>query len=528
MQFSLACASRIRDLVRLMILGGCLLALPMTTAGEERVDADALMDQVAERARSMAAEPHRQASNTLPGVLRDLNYDQYRSIRFNSESAVWRDESLFEVQLFHPGFLYTRPVRIHVVEDGQIEELAFSPELFRYEGPAAHLEGRIPEDTGFAGFRVHYPLNRADYADEFLVFLGASYFRVVGRDQGYGLSGRGLAIDTASSNGEEFPEFREFWLIQPEADASRLTVIALMDSPSLTGAYRFEVIPGRDVVMEVDARLFARSDVRKLGVAPLTSMFAYGETTVRLPDDFRPRVHDSDGLLARTARDEWIWRPLSNPRRLRITSLQDSEPRGFGLFQRNRDFDAYLDMEARYERRPSKWVEPLDGDWGSGGVELVEIPTPSEVNDNIVAYWVPDATFRAGQERHFRYRVSTLTDRHNDQRVARVVRMRQGWGAVPGQENPPPRSVRHFSVDFSGGELEGLDISQPVEAELTSSTGEVRNLMVQRLPDGNTWRASFRLQPDGERPADFRLHLSLRDRRLTETWSYVWYPDELR
>ncbi|WP_244516210.1 glucan biosynthesis protein [Halomonas daqiaonensis] len=486
-----------------------------------------IFEEVTERARQLAASPYEERAGDLPPALRDIDYDAYRSIRFRPEAALWRDETLFSVQLFHTGFLFERPVQLHLIKNGEQQHLPFQSSFFRYDGPATPLQEADLGGAGYAGFRLHFPLNREDYHDEFLVFQGASYLRMVGRDQGYGLSARGLAIDTASSSGEEFPAFTAFWLLQPEPEATRIDIVALLDSPSLAGAYHFRVHTGKQIDVEVEARLFARRDVAKVGIAPLTSMFMHGDVSPYPADDFRPQVHDSQGLLMQTHAGEWIWRPLNNPRELRITRLQDTNPTGFGLAQRDRDFDRYLDMESRYERRPSNWIAPL-GDWGPGSVELVEIPSESETNDNIVVYWVPEQPLTAGESRTYRYRLSTFDAQRPEQRLGSTVRTRQGWGAVPGQSDPPPRSRRQFVIDFRGGELSSLDGTHPVEAELVVSSGETRQLQVQRLPDGETWRASFRVQPQGANPVDMRLRLTLRDTPMSETWNYVWNPDELR
>jgi len=495
-------------------------AVPETTL-------EGVFENVTERARHLAASPYEENGGDLPKVLRDIDYDTYRSIRFRQEAALWRDETLFSAQLFHAGFLFERPVRLHLLEDGELRHLPFQSSFFRYEGPATPLEDEDLSGAGYAGFRLHFPLNRADYHDEFLVFQGASYFRVVGRDQGYGLSARGLAIDTASSRGEEFPAFTAFWLIKPDPNATSIDIVALLDSPSLAGAYHFRVHTGEQIDIETQARLFARRDVTKLGVAPLTSMFMHGDVSPYPADDFRRQVHDSQGLLMQTHAGEWIWRPLNNPRDLRVTRLQDANPSGFGLAQRDRAFDHYLDMESRYERRPSYWITPLD-DWGAGSVELIEIPSDSETNDNIVVYWLPEQPLEAGESRTYRYRLSTFDAQRPEQHLASTVRTRQGWGAVPGQSDPPPRSRRQFVADFRGGELSSLDATHPVYAELVVSSGETRELQVQRLPDGETWRASFRIQPEDRTPVDMRLRLMLRDVPLSETWNYVWNPDEIR
>lgn len=493
---------------------------------------EALFEHVIERARTRAGQAYQAPQSPLPGSLSDLDYSDYRDIRFRKEAALWRDERLFEVQLFHPGFLYDEPIDLHVLRNGRIEELAFDSAMFNYDGETSSLRGEAenvdPERMGFAGFRLHYPLNTPSYKDEFLVFLGASYFRMVGRGQNYGLSARGLAVNTATQGGEEFPAFRAFWLVQPDPDASRMTLFALLDSPSVSGAYRFDIEAAHSTIIDVDARLFAREDVAKLGVSPLTSMFLYGENSVQDYDDFRPEVHDSDGMLMHTSSGQWIWRPLSNPPSLNVTQLRDNSPRGFGLMQRDRDFDSYLDTSLNYQGRPSLWVETREGDWGEGGLELVEIPADSETYDNIVAYWVPDAEFRAGDERRYQYRLTTHDGTLPFKELGRVVRTRQGWGAMPGESNGPPRSLRRFVVDFRGGEeLSNLGARQPVEAKLTVSRGEVSDLRVRQLPDGETWRANFKLAPEEDQPADMQLQLLLRGRPLTETWSYIWNPNAL-
>ncbi|MCP1364572.1 glucan biosynthesis protein [Halomonas sp. BBD48] len=492
---------------------------------------DAVFEHVIERARDMAGAAYTAPESALPEELANMEYHDFRNIRFRRDAALWRGERLFEVQFFHPGFLYDTPVDIHVLRDGRIDEIAFDSEIFEYEGQTGHIrdvvKGMDPGQLGFAGFRLHFPLNTPQYKDEFLVFLGASYFRMIGRDQTYGISARGLAVDTATQGGEEFPAFQEFWLVPPEPNSSHITVFALLDSPSVAGAYRFDIEAANNTVINVDSRLFARNDVAKLGVAPLTSMFLYGENSVQHYDDFRPEVHDSDGMLMHTSGNQWIWRPLSNPPSLNVSQLRDNNPLGFGLMQRDRDFEHYLDTALNYEERPSLWVETQGGDWGEGGVELVEIPADSETYDNIVAYWVPDKEFRAGDERRYQYRLTTYDEPIPHREFARVVRTRQGWGAQPGESNGPPRSLRRFVVDFAGGELSSLSASQPVEAKLTTSTGETSELHVRKLPDGKTWRAMFKLAPQDDDPADMQLQLMLRGKPLTETWSYIWDPNDL-
>lgn len=490
-----------------------------------------LFERVIERAKALAGSAYSAPQSPLPDKLKNLSYSDYRDIRYRNEYALWRDDRLFEVQFFHPGFLYDQPVEMYVLKGGRIDEIGFDPAMFTYENGAAPLKelvaGIDPEKMGFAGFSLHYPINTPDVKDEIVAFLGASYFRLVGRGQEYGVSARGLAVNTATQGGEEFPAFRAFWLVRPEPNDAEMTLFALLDSPSVTGAYRFDVHAGNNTVIDVDARLFARENVGKLGIAPLTSMFLYGENSQQYYDDFRPEVHSSDGVQMYTSSNQWLWRPLSNPPALNVTQLRDNSPRGFGLMQRDRNFEHYLDLEADYQNRPSLWVRPSEGDWGEGGVELVEIPTEKEINDNIVVYWVPDAEFRAGDQRRYQYQISTYGKALPENTLGQVVRVRNGWGANPDQTDPPSRDLRRFIVDFRGGdELSSLAASQPVEANLNVSQGKISELKVRQLPDGKTWRASFKLATQGKN-ADMQLELQLRGRRLTETWSYLWNPDVL-
>ena len=484
-----------------------------------------LREALTDRARALAQGPYAPPGATVPAVLRELDFDGYRQIRFRSEKALWRGDEPFQLQLFHLGSIQDTPVQIHLVDGDSLQTVEYDPALFEFQGDAAQV-GDLDRHSvpGFAGFRIHYPLNSPDIHDEVAAFLGASYFRVLGAGQEYGLSARGIAVDPAIDGPEEFPDFRAYWIERP-TDDGLLVFHALLDGPSLTGAYRFELRPGPSTQLLVDARIFARADVTKLGVAPFSSMFLHAPGLGPVQDDFRPRVHDSDGLQMRTGRGEWIWRPLGNGPGMHVTSLRAEDPAGFGLFQRARNFESFLDLEARYHLRPSYWVEVLGGDWGPGGVELLEIPTDSEFNDNIAAYWVPDVPLRAGEERTYRYRIATRGALPPDMAVAHVVRTAVGWDALPGQANPPPRSHRRFVVDFEGGDLQSSEAQ--VEAEVSVLRGSVEGVMVQQLPGNRGLRVTFTLIPEGDAPADMRLFLTTEDRVLSETWSYVWYPERI-
>ena len=505
-----------------------LISVSVPAFSEASSATDILLNLMTDRAKTLASKDYQAPDASLPSELENMGYSQYRAINFLSDRALWKDESLFELQFFHPGFLYKEPVEVRIIDgDGVTTRLDFDPASFEYNDPAKGLARVATPDLGFAGLRIHYPLNSAEYKDEVMVFQGASYFRMVGPGQVYGISARGLAIDTAGASGEEFPSFREFWLLKPTENQGVMHVFALLDSPSVAGAYQFDLRPGATTSVDVEVRLFARKDVDKLGIAPLTSMFHYGENRTRFFDDFRPEVHDSDGLQMLTHNNEWIWRPLTNPTELSIVSLTDENPQGFGLMQRDRNFAHYQDIEARYHDRPGFWVKPL-GDWGRGRVELVEIPSQSETNDNIVAYWVPERPFRAGEEVRYRYSLIATNGEVGADAVARVSATRIGWAAIPGESRPPPTSERQFIVEFSGETLNRLSGDSPIEADLSLQSGAYRDLHVTKMPNASGWRVSFKLSPEKANPVDMRLALRWGEQQLSEVWNYVWYPNAVK
>jgi glucans biosynthesis protein len=478
---------------------------------------------VQQLARERAAHEYRQGSQNLPASLANLTYDQYRDIRFRPASALWRGQALFEVQFFHRGYRVRQRVNVYEVTPAGAGLVEYSPRLFTF----GHLlkTPKVSSEVGFAGFRIHYPLQTPTYKDELLVFLGASYFRVLGRNQHYGASARGLAIDTAAQSGEEFPTFTDFWLVRPQPTDRSLTIYALLDSRSVAGAYQFEVRPGDVTQVEVHCDLYPRRTIAKLGVAPLTSMYLYGEDgTGRHFDDFRPQVHDSDGLMNETGHGQWIWRPLANPRDLRVNRFVDEDPRGFGLVQRDRNFAHYEDVESQYQSRPSYWVQPL-GNWGKGGVELVEIPSDEEIHDNMVAYWVPEGPVNAGKPLSFSYLLSAFAENPRWPPGGRVATMRSGNPAVGDNKGHFGPGARRMVIEFAGGDLEGLEGTQPVKAELSADNGQIDALTVQRVPQTGAWRIAFVVTPRAKKPVvDLRCYLTLYGEVLTETWVYQWTP----
>lgn len=470
-------------------------------------------------ARHLSGQDFRSNKGQLPQSLKGLSWDDYQAIRFRPEHALWSDSPLpFQIQLFHLGLYFQTPVKIHEVVDGQVTELAYDPEYFEYEGEQPL--GDLPPDLGFAGFRLHH---HSDFQYDLAAFLGASYFRAVGKEKQYGMSARGLAIDTASPDEEEFPRFSAFWLEKPKPGDRSLRVWALLESPSVTGAYAFVLDPGANFVMDVDIALYPRKQLDRIGIAPLTSMYQVGENDRRMGYDWRPEIHDSDGLSIHTGHGEWIWRPLVNPRELRYNSFVDNSPKGFGLLQRDRNFDHYQDDGVFYERRPSLWVEPRN-EWGAGRIDLVEIPTVDETFDNIVAYWNPEEALKPGQEYLFGYRLTWGAELPLGKgELATASATRTGLGGVVGQERE--YFSRRFAIDFAGGILEMLADDAGVEPEITVSRGSVEITSARPLASIQGYRVMFDLVPDDSlEPINLSVVLKVGQEVLTETWVYQYSP----
>lgn len=505
------------SLARAAFTGAALCAgLWAAATGEARAFG---FDDVARQAQALAARPHVASSFKLPSELKDLSYDQYRDIRFKPAQSMWRAEALpFELAFFHLGKFQTAPVRINEVTPAGVRHITFDPKSFDYG--KNKLSPQKWGDLGFAGFRVHYALNNAAYKDELVVFLGASYFRALGKQQHYGLSARGLAIDTVGGKGEEFPRFTEFWIERPTKDATQLVIHALLDSPRATGAYQFTLRPGDSTVADVRSKLFLRAGVATLGIAPLTSMFQHGENQPR-PGEFRPEVHDSDGLMVATGEGEWLWRPLINPNRPLVTSFAMKEVKGFGLMQRDRSFASYEDVEASYERRPSTWIVPK-GNWGPGRVELYQMPTPDETNDNVVAYWVPDTVPQPGQPIEFAYQMQFQGERQQRPPTGWTVQSRvgRGFAEVPADEV-------QYHVDFTGPALDALPEGAAVKPVVSvGSNGKVVETNAYRIPANGAWRMSLRVKRvDPRQPVELRAFLQSSTHALTETWTSIIQPD---
>ena len=491
-----------------------LCALPMTSAfAWDFADTAAVAQQQAQK-------PFQPKSKNIPAELASLGYDEMRDIRFKRDNALWRAEKLaFEADFFHVGAQGDSIAVFNVTPDG-ISRVPYDPAQFDFGKNTVSPQqwGEAGRNLGLGGLRIFNALNTPDVKDELVVFLGASYFRALGQGQRYGISARALAVDTVGADAEEFPRFTDFWLQKPVPGATTLTVHALLESPRLTGAYRFEITPGAQTTTAVQARIYLRSEnvltsndrkpIATLGIAPLSSMFLSGENQPRA-SDFRPEVHDSDGLMIASGEGEWLWRPLQNPRGKLVTSFaMTTTPKGFGLMQRDRSFASYEDPEARYELRPSVWITPTS-DWGRGRIELLQFATPDETHDNVAAYWVPAKAWLPGDVLDFSYTLAWQgADTTQRPPNGHVLQTRRGVGYSRLDAATLARQA-HFAIDFDGPALRALPEGAQVQAVVNSSaSGRILESLAYRNSANGTWRLKLRIERlEANAPIELRAFL---------------------
>ena len=482
-------------------------------------------DMLKQVAKDMAAQPYQAPMLPAHDIVQQLNYEEWGKVTFNTDESLFANgPGAFPVTFFHLGMFFAKSVDMLVVKDGTSREIVYDQAMFHI--PAGSPARQLPKGIGFAGFRVQEPRSgKLDWhKNDWAAFLGASYFRAIGELYQYGQSARGVAIDTAvADRPEEFPDFTKFYIETPSGDGDTLTVYALLDGPSVTGAYKFLMTRGKGVTIELEHTLHLRRDVERLGIAPLTTMYWYSETEKPTAVDWRPEVHDSDGLSLWTGSGERLWRALNNPPRTTASAFSDVSPKGFGTMQRDRIFDHYMDG-VYYDRRPSVWVEP-QGQWGKGAVQLIEIPTDDEIHDNVVAMWVPAEPAKAGNSYAFKYKQYWLASEPFPPPLAKVVATRLGLGGQPGQPRPP--GVRKFMVEFLGGPLESLPFGVTPDHVVTASRGTIEPYKItEAVADGvpGHWMTSFDLKVDGTDPVELRLFLKSGDQTLSETWLFQYYP----
>ncbi|WP_430473025.1 glucan biosynthesis protein [Thalassospira lucentensis] len=500
------------------MFGSALAANDTLELGDaQSFDFAALID----RARTMAGNDYVAPISPDPETVGKIDYDTHGKLHYKRDHSPFADGSgTYPATFFHLGMYFAKPVHMYLLEDGAAREVIYRPDYF--DMPEDSIARKLPDNSGFAGFRLHENLERDDWkTQDWAAFLGASYFRAIGDEGQYGLSARGITVNTATSLPEEFPDFREFY-IQPAKSAEDPVIIyALLDGPSIAGAYKFLLYRGDGVTMDIEKHLFIRKDIERLGIAPLTSMFWYSEQNKSFRFDWRPEVHDSDGLELWTGGGERIWRQLNNPEVIRASAFGDNNPRGFGLIQRDRDVSHYLDG-VRYHRRPSLWVEPLES-WNRGAVQLIEIPTDDEIHDNIVSFWVPEEPAKAGNSYQFKYRLYWQAQNPFPVAdLAKATATRMGRGGEPGTVRP--KDEIKFSVEFEGEILGTLEYGEFPEVVVSTSRGDIVRTKIEPIMDTRIWRAVFDLKATGTDPVDLRMYLKLDDTPLSETWMFQHLP----
>ncbi len=467
---------------------------------------------VTETARSLSKQPFKAPNSDLPEGLRGLTYEQYVSIRSKPAAGIWAAENIgFSLVPLHRGFIFSTPMMINLVAQGQSRRVIYDQAFYDF-GKLA-----VPPnlgDIGFSGFKVE-AAQGADAFSEIASFQGASFFRAIARGQNPGTMARALSIKTGDPRGEEFPTFRAVWIERPALAVDAIVIHAIIDSESLTGAYRFTVRPGEATIIDTECTLFARTAVDHFGLATMSATHLLGSIDRRRSDDLRPNVSEIGGLQMLTGSGEWIWRPVANRETLQISTFVDDKPRGFGFLQRERDFERYQDDDQRWELRPSLWIEPI-GDWSSGGMQLVEIPTETEANDNIITYWRPKQVLAAGSETSFAYRQFWCWSPPERPSLAVTTGSFSGRGLAARR--------RRFIVEFTGDILADQIQAPDVKPSLSIQPGTITLMRTFRYKDFKVFRVLFEFDPGSETSCEMRLVLEASGKPVSETWLYRWTP----
>ncbi len=505
-----------RDFLKLAMAGaisGATSAFGVALAAETAADSANQPtpfgpNTVLDLSRALAKKPYEAPKTTLPDPFNNLTYDQYVAIRPKPGAAIWSGDNVgFAIEPLHRGFVFSTPMDIYVVEGGFARKLTYDSSAFDF-GKLV-IPANLP-DIGFSGFRVLRTSEGGSY--EVALYQGASFFRAAARGQNFGVTARGLSIRTAEPQGEEFPIFRSVWIEKPTLTDSVLVIHALLDSPSLTGAYRFTLRPGEATIIDTEMTLTTRAAVDHFGLSAMSGTYVFGPLDHKRPDDIRPMVHEVDGLQMLTGKGEWVWRPISNRNTLQISAFSDSNPRGFGLLQRDRSFEDYQDDDAHWEVRPSLWIEPI-GDWADGEVRLVEIPSDSENNDNIIAYWRPRASLAANAEIAYAYRQFWSWTPPARPPLATVVESREGKVGA---------KWRRFLVEFSSDAFANPERLDQIKPNAAANPGRITGVRSFPSKERKTFRVVFDLEPTSDGVSELRLVLEADGKPASETWLYRW------
>ena len=501
-----------REFLQLAVGGA--LAASLAPSGSSAAAAEPLgqpvpfsADTVVKMAVELASKPFKPPEAPLPSVFSGLTFDQYASIRRVPGTAIWSDQKLgFSLEPLHRGFVYTTPIAINIVENGMAQKVIYEASNFDFgelKPPA------VLGDLGFAGLRI---LKGAEQGfEDVAIFQGASFYRARAHAQPFGVTARGLAIRTGDEPGEEFPLFREFWVEKPNPAANTLTVHALLDSASITGAFRFTLRPLEATIIDTETTLIARAGVDKLGLGAMAATYLFSGLDHRLVDDVRAAVYESTGLQILTGNGEWLWRPVSNRETLQISAFSDLNPRGFGLLQRSRSFDAFYDDDTHWELKPSLWIEPI-GDWGEGDLRLLEIPAEAETNENVIAQWRPKTGMAAATSRMLAYRQFWCWSPPSRPPLASCVSSRRGKVGAH----------QRFAVEMEGDLFADPAKAAAASADVHAAPGKIVSVRLFPNKDRRSVRVVFDLDPGSETYSELRLTLSVDNQPASETWLYRW------
>ena len=479
---------------------GAALFLPRAAYAQTQA-APFSWERLISRAQRLARAPFAETP-AHPGAAK-IDYTALHEARFREERTLWGDlPGDTGIRFFPLSATAPQPVEIAIIERGRATPLRYDPAMF--DAPAGNPVTALPPGAGFAGFRI---MNAARDGD-WLSYLGASYFRAPSPQKQFGLSARAVAINTSIQGREEFPRFTHFWL--ERIGPSSVTIFALLDGASITGAFRFVSRLDKDGVrQDVTAALFPRRAIPELGLMPMTSMFWYDQANRTVGTDWRPEIHDSDLLSIASADGTAHARPIVNPTAPMVSAFAERDPKGFGLLQRDRDFDHYQDDGVFYDRRPTLWATPARP-LGAGEVRLYAFPTDSEYTDNLAAYWTPAAAPVPGKRIDLSYKLDWTADRSPAATsMAIVENVWRGRGDQP--------DIARLVVDFAGV-AEG---SKPdLWVDIANGT-LVKQAGYPVLGRKGLYRTVLDLRRSGGGAADVRLQLQASGRAVSE---YVHYP----
>jgi len=452
-----------------------------------------------------------QLSKNKQKILLPIEYEKYSEIRFKPEYTFWRENSKFHMQFFPQGYIYQESIKINEVWEDYQTPIFYQGSYFSI--PHGINIDKFNELSGFSGLKLLYPINSENVHEEFAVFQGSSYFRIISKGQIYGLSARGIAINTGLQTPEEFPIFSEFWIEKPKPKSEKVIVHSHLVGNSIEGYYKFTLYPGEVSKAEVTFESIIKRDIEKIGIAPLTSMFWYGESSTSLNPPY-PESHDSDGLLIQDDQT-FIWIPLENPKKPTTTIFKVKKLKGFGLMQRDREFSSYEDPRYEYHKRPSAWVEPVNSEnWENGYISLYRIPTRDDLMDNIIVFYSPEKLPTKGDNIKFSYNIKMIDKLKLDDDFAEVVSTK----IIQNKD----KNLISFFIDFKGLDLKNFE-EKDYKFNLEGEDYEVLECLLNPINNLDKLRVSIKLSQKNKNITSSTISgfISEDSKIKSEVWKYI-------